>query len=214
MEFDPKVVMPIITLIIGIFIAPVIEILKDYTKARAVVKNLKLELEDETLILGKSIQTMAKSMQQLISLAQDSTAKHGCTKYVPRETSCYFLEIALNTAFQRFSIKQRRQLKVMKVQIAAINGYAQKIKEISMGADITANNELLEEQIKHCKRYIFTSCCLCYSMQVLQQSSKKRFSDLTDEEIINTQLKRLATGLDCNDLKITGSLKMGPSRMT
>ena len=192
MEIDAKIIMPIVTLIIGIFIAPLVERLKEAEKSNAIKKNLKLEIKDELSCLGKYIQRMAESLQTLVTLKENNDLSTGSNiMYVPGKTSCYFLKHALEQSFHYFSTEQRTVLRSMQSLMDAINENAKSIKETQTSMDGELLDEQLDERIKHCKHYIYTACCLRYNMHILLASSYKRFPPTTDQKIIDQQLSDL-----------------------
>ena len=122
--------MPFITFLLGLLAIPYIEKRKEDTKGKSILKNFRLEIEDETKNLRKSIHKMAESLSNLNKIKNNDDNSLGILKYLPRETSCYFLKDTLENSFGLLSSKQRLLLKSMKVQIEAINLNSERLKNL------------------------------------------------------------------------------------
>lgn len=194
-----KIFVPIITFLLGLFAVRFIENMKEDRKAKLVLRNFKLDIQDELVSLKKSISKMVESLQNLNELKKgkrDNLKK--ILKYVPRETSCYFLKNLFENSFQLLSIRQRFISKSIKVQIEAINANSNNIKNVPL----EQNN--LEDIIIESKKYIVTSCCLCYCFQEFLVSDNLNDTELPDDQdVITKQLQDLNLDITINDIMVT-----------
>lgn len=189
-----KVIMPVITFILGILSIPIVDKLRNFYQKRENLKLLNEELTDETKWLGERIKKMHLSLETVDSLKLGEEKK-GNLRYAPRKTTVRFIERVLDSSYADLTHKQRSTLKSIEVQIDAINEYADKIKELSNPL------EKLDELAKLQKSFIYTTCCLRYCMQYFTEKERLTFiEEITDKEAIELQLSELELSRDYDSL--------------
>lgn len=156
-----KTIMPLITFVLGILAAPLVEYLKDKMKAKRVKKTLALEIEDEIINLSKHLIKVAKALKDAIKMKNGEHEVGGIGKYIPRGIYMYFLGKAMDLSFGEFNEKQRNAMKSFLVQIDATNEYIKTLKNTEV------TSETLDKVIESYKRYLYTGSCMLYTMRVI-----------------------------------------------
>ncbi|KAB7702939.1 hypothetical protein GBN26_03270 [Plesiomonas shigelloides] len=195
-----KFLVPIVTFGLGVWATPLIESRKEKAKAKTVHSNLIVEIKDELSELPKRLIKMADTLCNLIRLKAGETKIDRPWKYVPRNTSCYFLKPAIDSSFRLFDKKQRYAIKSLLVQIGAIDDYIKSIKETKISDDT------VDESINNCKRYLYTGSCMFNTMRIIAKDSKANFST-EDKEVIKGIFRELEIDLSADDLIIKGTVK-------
>lgn len=195
-----KFLVPVVTFGLGVWATPFIESRKEKSKAKTVHSNLMIEIEDELSELPKRLIKMADTLCNLVSLKAGEPEIDRPCKYVPRNTSCYFLKPAIDFSFRLFDKKQRYAIKSLLVQIEAIDDYLQSIKDTSI------SDGTIDESINNCKRYLYTGSCMLNTMRIVAKSPKKNLST-EDKEVIMEIFRELGINLFADDLIIKGTVK-------
>lgn len=190
-----KTLMPLITFIFGIFAAPTVEHLKSKYQDKKLIKGMEEEFRDEINELKNRIEKMSFSLKTITSIKEKTYEGGGSLKYIPRETLMLFLEKALVSNYSKLSSQKRNTLKSIATQINGINGFSKNLKELEV------SDETLDEIIKNQKYFIYTACCLRYSMQFyLNPKTKKYYQEIKDQEMIEDQLKEIGTQITYKDI--------------
>lgn len=195
-----KFLVPIVTFGLGVWATPFIESRKEKSKAKTVHSNLMIEIEDELSELPKRLITMADTLCNLVSLKAGVPKIDRPWKYVPRNTSCYFLKPAIDYSFGFFDKKQRYAIKSLLVQIGAIDDYLKSIK------DTKVSDDTVDESINNCKRYLYTGSCMLNTMRIVAKNPKANFNT-EDKEVIKELFRELEIDLSTDDLIIKGTVK-------
>jgi len=195
-----KFLAPIVTFGLGIWATPLIESRKEKAKSKTVHSNLMLEIEDELSELPKRLIKMAETLCNLISLKAGEPRIGSLWKYVPRNTSCYFLKPTIDSSFRLFDKKQRYAIKSLLVQVAAVDDYIESIKETKVSDDT------VDESINNCKRYLYTGSCMLNTMRIIAKDSKANFNT-DDKEVVNKIFRDLGIDLSADDLIVKGIVK-------
>lgn len=189
-----KVVMPIITFLLGVLATPIVDWLRNSLQKRRNLKFLIKELKDEEKWLGQRIKKMNNSLDAVNAIDQLEPQKCGF-KYVPRRTTVRFIESVLDSSYADLSSEKCSTLKSMTMQIDAINECAEKIKEIS------PTQEQLGELARLQKSFIYTACCLRYCMQYFTEEKRLEFiEEIGDKSAIEFQLSELKLPRDYDSL--------------
>lgn len=196
-----KALMPIITFILGIFSVPIVEKLRSIPQDSKHVNGMREEFHDEVHELINRIKEMSIALTTLAEI-KNKTFRHGGTlKYIPRDTLMLFLEKTLISNYTKISRRQRNTLKSI---ITQINGMNQITRELR---DIKISPETLDDAIKNKRNYIYAACCLRHSMQFyLNPKSKKHYEDITDQDMIESQLKEVGSNITYEDIKVFGKI--------
>lgn len=193
-----KLLIPVVTFGLGVWVTPLIEARKEQAKAKSVRKNLILEIEDELNELPKKLVKMADTLKSLISLKAGVPEIGSSFKYVPRPVSSYFLKSATEASFGLFNKDQRYAIKSFFVQIKALDDYVQAISSIKI------SDETLDEAINNCKRYLYTGSCMLNTMRVI--ASKPQADPAgEDKKIIEAIFLEQEIELSVVDLKIVST---------
>ncbi|TRX00377.1 hypothetical protein [Candidatus Methylobacter oryzae] len=195
-----KFLTPIITFGLGIWATPLIESRKEKAKATVVYRNLILEIEDELSELPNRLIKMADTLGNLISFKAGEPKIDRPWKYVPRNTSCYFLKAAIEASFGLFDKNQRYAIKSLFVQIDALGDYLQVIN------DTKISDDTFDEAINNCKRYLYTGSCMLNTMRIIANKPKANLSG-EDKEIINEIFLELGIDLRADDLRTKSTVK-------
>ena len=190
-----KLLIPVVTFGLGVWVTPLIEARKEQAKAKSVRKNLILEIEDELNELPKRLVKMADTLKSLISLKTGEPEIGRPCKYVPRPTNSYFLKSATEASFGLFNKDQRYAIKSLFVQINALDDYVQAIKSIKI------SDETLDEAINNCKRYLYTGSCILNTMRVIASKPQANPAG-EDKKIIEAIFLEQGIELSVDDLKI------------
>lgn len=194
-----KSLIPFVTFLLGIFASPLTEHLKSRYQEKRLMKGMAEEFRDEIVELNHRIKVMAKSLKFLVDIKENRNPEKGPLKYIPRETLMLFLEKTLTTNYSYLSSQQRNTLKSISTQINSINDYCKKLSLLNITEENT--NEI----IIYKKKFIYTACCLRYSMQFyLEPKTKKFYRDTNDENMINNQLEEIKTEVSYDDIVIKG----------
>ncbi|MCK0770116.1 hypothetical protein, partial [Chromohalobacter canadensis] len=196
--FEAKAILPVITLLIGVYLAPYIEKRKNKAKAKEIYDNLKLELNDEIEELPNRLKKFASCLDNLTYWEEKNEPKtNQFWYYIPRETNCYFLNSAIENSFQLLTKEQRYAAKSLQTQLVALVDYCLEIKE---NEEVSKENRAL---LKNCyKRYLFTGCCALNTMRILVGDSK-RITGKSDKEIIDEIFSVIGIKFAAKDLHIT-----------
>ncbi len=181
-----KTVMPIITFLLGVLSAPIVDIWRNQFQKRRNLKFLSSELNDEARWLGDRIRKMNNALDSLEKIKQTEMPMHKSLKYVPRITTVSFIESVMDESYLDLSPEKRSTLKSIKVQIDAINECAEQIKYLSPSPD------QIDELMKLKRSFIYTACCLRYCMQYFTEKNKFEFIEsLGDKKAIELQISEL-----------------------
>ncbi|CAM4500328.1 hypothetical protein VIVU109784_22160 [Vibrio vulnificus] len=196
--FEIKTILPVVTLLVGVYLAPYIEKRKNKAKANEIYDNLKLELNDEIGELPNRLMNFASCLDSLTYWEEKNEPKiNQPWFYIPRETSCYFLKSATENSFQLLTKEQRYAAKSLQTQLTGLVDYCLEIKE---NKEVTKENRTL---LKNCyKKYLFTGCCALNTMRVLAGDSKG-ITGKSDAEIIDQIFSEIGIQLAAKDLYIT-----------
>ncbi|END4897617.1 hypothetical protein RQM28_011515 [Citrobacter freundii] len=195
-----KTIMPLITFILGIFAAPLVEYLKDKMKAKRVKKTLGLEIEDEIINLSKHLVKVAKALKDAIKLKNGELEVGSIGKYTPRVIYMYFLGKAMDLSFGDFDEKQRNAMKSFFVQIDATNEYIKTLKNTEV------TSETLDKLIESYKRYLYTGSCMLYTMRIIINKGNLKKCE-NDKDIINAVFNELQIEFSNDDIAIKKILK-------
>lgn len=194
-----KSLIPFVTFLLGILASPLTEHLKSRYQEKRLIKGMMEEFRDEIEELDYRIKGMAKALKTLVSIQQKDDSDLKVLKYLPRETLMLFLEKTLITNYAYLSSQQRNTLKSISTQINGINDFCKTLSTL----DITEEN--LDKMIKLQKKFIYTACCLRYSMQFyLKPKTKMFYRNVSDKEIIENQLAEIEPGIKYEDFVIKG----------
>lgn len=143
---------------------------------------------------------MADTLKSLISLKAGAPEVGKPYKYVPRNTTCYFLKSATETSFCLFKKDQRFAIKSLFVQISALEEYLQAIKITKI------SDETLDGIINNCKRYMFTGSSILNAMRIIAGRPQANLSG-EDKEIITSIFSELGIELIVDDLVIVSKTR-------
>lgn len=195
-----KYLMPIITFGLGVWATPLVESRKEKAKAKVVYGNLIIEIEDELSELPNRLIKMADTLGNLISFKAGEPKIGRPLKYVPRNTSCYFLKAATEASFGLFDKDQRYAIKSLFVQIGTLDDYLQVIN------DTKISDDTFDEAINNCKHYLYTGSCMLNTMRIIANKPKANLSGI-DNEIINEIFLELGIDLHADDLRTKSTVK-------
>lgn len=198
-----KSLIPIIIFCLGILTAPVIELRKEKTKAKKRYNNLVIEIKDELKELSSVLIRMADVYLTLVRLKSGEYPENSVIKFIPKNTSIYFLKPVIDTSFEILDEKQRYAIKSLFVQIGAIDEYLKEIKGKNIKTIIgdKNKNEELEEAINDYKRYLFTGSCMLNTMRIIVKDSNASF-DKDDKNVIDGVFNELRIDIPANELII------------
>ncbi|UUA74152.1 hypothetical protein [Cellvibrio sp. QJXJ] len=196
-----KTLMPLVTFIFGILSAPLVEHLKSIYQDRKLIRCMKEEFHDEICEIKSRIEKMSTALNTLNNIKEKTYEGGGALRYIPRETLMLFLEKSLISNYTKIPPQMRNTLKSIATQINAINSFSNNLKELQ------SSDETIDEIIKNQKHFIYTACCLRYSMQFyLKPKTKKHYKEITDQQMIEDQLSEIGITISYKDIIITKSL--------
>lgn len=192
-----KSLIPFATFLLGILASPLTEHLKSRYQEKRLIKGMREEFRDEIGELDERIKRMATALKTLVSIQQNKYLELKTGKYIPRETLMLFLEKALTTNYAYLSSQQRNTLKSISTQVNGINNYCKTLSALEL------TEENIDELIKFKKKFIYTACCLRYSMgYYLEPKSKMFYRDISDKEVIENQLAEIEADLSYEDIVV------------
>lgn len=192
-----KISIPLITFFLGVFSSPIVEHLKTKYQDKKLMKGMREEFKDEIYELADRIRNMASTLNNLECIKNGDAPRKGSLRYIPRETLMLFLEEALTSNYLIIQKNKRNTLKSISVQIGGINSLSKDLEKLQ------TSQETIDEIMKIKKKYLYTACCLRYSMQFyLGCKNTKHYKEISDKEMIENQFNEIEIKMSYDNIKV------------